>query len=40
LELEKMNAELHIQSEKLQFLFNTIAERAERRKSRRSPSKV
>jgi len=40
LEHEKMNAELHIQNEKLQFLFNTIAEKERRRTThRRTTSK-
>lgn len=40
LEHEKLNSELHIQNEKLQFLFNTIAEKERRRTThRKSPSK-
>lgn len=31
----KMKAEMHIQNEKLEFLFKTLAERSERRSTRR-----
>jgi len=31
----KMKAEMHIQNEKLEFLFKTLAERSERRSTRK-----
>jgi hypothetical protein len=31
----KMKAEMHIQNEKLEFLFRTLAERSERRSTRK-----
>jgi len=40
LDTAKMKAEMHIQNEKLEFLFRTLAERSERRSTRKRQKSI